>query len=954
MRELTLPGSTKGFGSLDSRIGGIDLISSAMGLRADETPFRWQQKLFADFLAGQVPCALDIPTGLGKTAVMAIWLVARLCGASVPRRLVYVVDRRAVVDQASTVALGLQHFVEGRLEVKAKLGIPDGLPISTLRGQHLDNRVWLENPASPAIIVGTVDMIGSRLLFEGYGVSSKMRPYHAGLLGADTLIVLDEAHLVPAFEKLLESIAQSEGELHACDREHRKLVPTMKLLSLSATGRTDQPAFGLSDDDLKPGTITYKRLTATKRLVFEPLTAVQDLAETLARNAWSLTAHGDEAVRVVVFSDKREVAVKAKQAVENLAKGDRKQEIHPVQIDTQLLVGGRRVREREGTAKWLEEHLFVAGAKVRPQRATFVFATSAGEVGIDMDADHMVCDLVTWERMVQRLGRVNRRGESSAKIVVIQEPDPERTKVEENAFKKPEHQREAKDVKAIIAYRAKIDKARALSKPFELLPKTEGGINVSPAALRELKLSTLPNSDDGKDNQRRAERRAILHRATSTAPLHPALSRPIVDAWAMTSLPQHTGRPKIQPWLRGWVEEEPQTTVVWRSYLPFERSAIETSRKVTREFFDAAPPHLSELLETETWKVMVWLKKRAEAIQRSHASTKRTAAGPAPAPLSVDDQFAIILDRAGDPNGSPLTVTALLSDLGDKKVKGSLERRLTDSTLVVDARFAGLSDDGLLDESVEAPPQTIDGSGDWLPAIKGQPAIHFRVRAADQITPPTASGWRLRLRVPTQRSEEGEVQQWLIVEKWRNDSVTADDGASGALQTLASHQEAAALRVRAICQDLDLPPPYVRMLEISARLHDEGKSAEKWQNAFNAPAIGGPFAKTPGPINQSLLDGYRHEFSSLPTLAADPEFLALASDELRDLALHLVAAHHGFARPLIGVQGCADVPPSLLQERSREVALRFIRLQHRWGPWGLAWWESLLRAADQQASRDLD
>jgi CRISPR-associated endonuclease/helicase Cas3 len=41
----------------------------------------------------------------------------------------------------------------------------------------------------------------------------------------------------------------------------------------------------------------------------------------------------------------------------------------------------------------------------------------------------------------------------------------------------------------------------------------------------------------------------------------------------------------------------------------------------------------------------------------------------------------------------------------------------------------------------------------------------------------------------------------------------------------------------------------------------------------------------------------------------------------------------------------------MLQERACDVALRFTRLQKRWGPWGLAWWEALLRAADQQASR---
>jgi CRISPR-associated endonuclease/helicase Cas3 len=72
------------------------------------------------------------------------------------------------------------------------------------------------------------------------------------------------------------------------------------------------------------------------------------------------------------------------------------------------------------------------------------------------------------------------------------------------------------------------------------------------------------------------------------------------------------------------------------------------------------------------------------------------------------------------------------------------------------------------------------------------------------------------------------------------------------------------------------------------------------------------------------------------------------------LGLHLIGAHHGFARPVIGIGGGEDAPPSALEERAREVALRFARLQKRWGPWGLAWWESLLRAADQQASRDND
>jgi CRISPR-associated endonuclease/helicase Cas3 len=103
--------------------------------------------------------------------------------------------------------------------------------------KYVDNREWLDDPSAPAIVVGTVDMIGSRLLFQGYGVSRKMRPYHAGLLGADTLAVLDEAHLVPAFEELLRDIANGLDLFGPQDKALQPLVPPFRLMSLSATGR---------------------------------------------------------------------------------------------------------------------------------------------------------------------------------------------------------------------------------------------------------------------------------------------------------------------------------------------------------------------------------------------------------------------------------------------------------------------------------------------------------------------------------------------------------------------------------------------------------------------------------------------------------------------------------------------------------------------------------------------
>lgn len=245
-------------------------LKAALALPDGEAPFPWQERLFKRFLQGRIERSLDLPTGLGKTSVMAIWLVARACGASVPRRLAYVVDRRAVVDQATAVAEKLRVAVSADPALSSALGLSGGrLAISTLRGQFVDNREWMDDPAAPAIIVGTVDMVGSRLLFEGYGTSRKLRPYQAGLLGNDTLVVLDEAHLVPPFEHLLQAIARRE-----------------------------------------------QSLGARKRLSMHPLAPGQKLAD----HAWRISESGINPVRCLVFCDKREIAESALQALEKLAK----------------------------------------------------------------------------------------------------------------------------------------------------------------------------------------------------------------------------------------------------------------------------------------------------------------------------------------------------------------------------------------------------------------------------------------------------------------------------------------------------------------------------------------------------------------------------------------------------------------------------------------------------------
>ena len=158
-------------------------------------PFPWQEKLFGEFLERKFRGSCDVPTGLGKTSVMAIWLLGLAHHhrnhllEGYPRRLVYIVNRRTVVDQATReaerirLAIGNEPTLAGTAGILQSLVTRDSdapFAISTLRGQFADNAEWRDDPARPAIIVGTVDMIGSRLLFAGYGRGFKTRPLHAG------------------------------------------------------------------------------------------------------------------------------------------------------------------------------------------------------------------------------------------------------------------------------------------------------------------------------------------------------------------------------------------------------------------------------------------------------------------------------------------------------------------------------------------------------------------------------------------------------------------------------------------------------------------------------------------------------------------------------------------------------------------------------------------------------
>ncbi|MBX3212576.1 MAG: type I-U CRISPR-associated helicase/endonuclease Cas3 [Labilithrix sp.] len=892
-------GDGKPLGSSPSA-GGLDLSTSpsadamdrlrrALGLPDDATPFPWQQRLLAHLLRGELPRALDIPTGLGKTSVMAIWLVARSLGAPVPCRLVYVVDRRAVVDQATTVALELRELVDDMSVLKEGLGLSGSLPISTLRGQHLDNRQWLEDPSRPAIVIGTVDMIGSRLLFEGYGVSWKMRPYHAGFLGADSLLVLDEAHLVPPFERLLEAIASAAERGLGPAPDVRAWIPPLRLLSLSATGQSGNTALSLTEaDGLHP--VVKQRIHADKALDVRPAVPKGELAVRLAEEAHLLAHAAATPTRIVIFCDTRDDATKVERHLRKL--------FGKAQPELELFVGGRRAHERELLAGWLESRGFLAGGGP-PAKTALLVATSAAEVGVDLDTDAAVADVVAWERMVQRLGRVNRRGDTAARVVLVPVAGDERSP----------------------------DLRRASLRLLEKLPPAESGVQGSPAALLELR-------ERAKHDQ---EVRDLIERATTPAPLHPPLQRPHVEAWSMTSLDVHTGRSEVDPWLRGWVEgEEPKTTLVFREQLPIVGGKAPFDEKVLSSFLEAAGPHASEELETEVWRALEWLDKRIERAASDQDGPERV--------------WALAIERAKRPKSTPITAAIL----ADKRRRADLERVLSRAALLVEARLGGLTS-GLLDGDASVPSEEGPSLDLTVPDREAERrAVPFRVRRIKAIDASIPRDFEPDKSFPVEHDEEGAPTTWLRIERHAGQQAASETGRSVARreQALAEHQSWVEKELSEIADRLRLDPELARALKIAGRLHDEGKRAERWQRAFHVPSGRRPLAKSKRAPNVALLGGYRHELGSLLFVERDAE-LAQLSEELRDLVLHLVAAHHGRARPILPADG-AEEAPSVLRARVREVASRFDRLSRRFGPWGLAWLESLLRAGDQSASKRND
>ena len=215
---------------------------------------------------------------------------------------------------------------------------------------------------------------------------------------------------------------------------------------------------------------------------------------------------------------------------------------------------------------------------------------------------------------------------------------------------------------------------------------------------------------------------------------------------------------------------------------------------------------------------------------------------------------------------------------------------------------------------------------------------------------------RVRLVQPIKFDDEGEVNRSIVILAPAPRKKDKED------QLLTDHVCAVEVQARRIADALGLAEndPVRGALLFAAKWHDEGKKAPVWQRFANNPdPDGAPLGKMAQSRDPKSLRGYRHEFGSLlrihhPDRCGTTDCSLPADSSARELAMHLIATHHGAGRPHFGLGLYDTFTDAERGGINTDSIRRFARLQRKYGWWPLVWLENLLRCADALASANPD
>jgi CRISPR-associated endonuclease/helicase Cas3 len=883
-------------------------------------PFPWQEALAGRVLNREWP-AIDVPTGCGKTSVMDVAVYALAVQAELPAalrtplRVFFVVDRRLVVDDVYRHAQKLaakiaEQETEATRWVRERLLLFGGaspLEVALMRGGMYRSNGWADIPHQPLVCVSTVDQVGSRLLFRGYGVSPSSRPIHAALVANDSLLIVDEAHLSRPFLETVQAVARFQGD----GWRTSPTAPGVRLVEMSATRRAGSSAsHSLTQADYDCQTLR-PRLECSK---VAELKEVTKLAETAAREAVHLANAGVIGVVLNTVSTARRVFEELRKEHDCVLLTGR---VRPYDRDS--ILDKYLPRMRAGTTRAAGEHLFVV-------------ATQTIEVGADLDFDALVTEAAPLDSLRQRFGRLNRLGRSKSAAAVILKPRRTRDKdfiygdaVDETWKWLNEH---ATENRIDFGVRTMGELFAAHGRP-ELLVKTQPAPLIFPAHL---------------------------------------------DAWAQTN-PAPAVDPDVAPFLHGTDSETADVQIVWRADLD-DVSDFNPMNWVP--LLEAAPPVAAEALSLPFFAAKRWLVGRPAFIadveggeagdeseengaQRSFLIWRGAEQSSAnPREFRPGDTIVVRATEGGcDAFGWNPDSDQPVRDVGDRCAnarvrsaggryririhRGVLPGLSAEVAVALDHAAAG---DPIADE-IRAAFQKAADAGSW-----------GRVRAHGGKGLLVESGWK-----PPE-----ELQRLQVAEA---DEAEGDASSLTAEVTFRAHTDAVVAKARQFAERCQMNGATTSIVE-AAKRHDLGKLDVRFQFILSPATKGEPLAKSanisPAEYRRrkeqaSYPNRARHEFASV--LLAE-QWGSWCKDCDVELALYLIGTHHGYGRPFPPVwedkgytirvevegRGLAVQDVHRIGRLGSGWPDRYSALTRRYGWWGLAYLETILRRADCVVSRE--
>ncbi len=1013
-------------------------------------PYSWQTRLAERAVEGDWPGAIDLPTGSGKTACIDVALFSLACQAgrkvaerTAPRRIFFCVNRRVIVDEAYQRALRIAtrlweaerypasdapvlSEVAASLRQLAGMANDDGTPpldVLELRGGIYHDNRWARSSGQPTVVCTTIDQLGSRLLFRGYGVSPNAAPIQAALVAYDSLVLLDEAHISKPF---LETLANVRRYL---DPETWAEEPIgtrpMIVVPMTATPPEDVDArnvIRLDDEDRKNKSLD-NRLRAAKRASLHP---VADVSKAIVEHAGKLARAGFAAIGVIV----NRVAT-AKEIYSRL------REEHP-DNEVELVIGAMRPIDRDEQSGRLAR---LVGPQRPPisEKTSFVIATQCLEVGADYDFDVLLTECASLDALRQRFGRLNRGGREieARAVIIVKEKDvkPDDALDDENPID-PIYGNASARTWNWLWNHAEMD------NPPEVPEAGETGKRPKSRAKTAAQTCTIDFGIDAfsallnKDPE--GGRIPVKLLAPSASLPAPVMLPAYVDFWCQTS-PIPVPDPDVALFIHGEQRGEPDVQVCWRADL------IEDDRMGQGHWCDVVsllPPTVAECMSVPISRARRWLAQaedgspdlgdllevagqlgdesdgsdrgRKERATRTSGVLWRGAANSkviqSPDELRPGDTLVLPVAGKGweELGHVPQAKSLDPAPAGESESGVSNRLEVAHEIDIAEAAFQSARDKGVL----RLHPCR-------LAALPKGPGIEALIaRATDFEDPPRlgelrdliseaakelpVDGNALRkhledfvgkgfLREPypdrrgvvlTTRKRIMESTSWFLPSLDEGDDEASRVGTRRPI-SLADHTDHV---VKELDHTLVCVPTKIRAeaYGIAARRHDWGKADERfqallrgtdrtdaWLFAGESPTLlakSDGLPRTPRERNEArersgLPAGFRHEMLSVQ-LAERSGISALDPAE-SELILHLIAAHHGNGRPFAPVV-FEDDPPAVEYEGvvldsvdrrqhpphrlDSGVADRFWSLTRRYGWWGLAYLESLLRLADQQAS----